>query len=171
MLQLIGSLLNHPVLSLHTGGTIGTVEDAVINPNNLKIEGFYCQEQKSRKTRILLSQDVRDIIPQGIVVNDQEALTDPSDLVRLKSLIDLNFKVIDKHVITTDKQKIGKVNDYSVEIDGLFIQKLYVTQPLFKNLGGGNLVIDRSQIVEVTNRTIVINELRPKIQVGVQAVA
>ena len=171
MLQLSGTLLNRPVLSLRVGVTIATTVGAVINPNNLKIEGFYCQGEKSRQHRILLSQDIRDIMPQGIVVNDQDALSEPEELVRLKDVLHLGFDVIGKTVETTSKEKIGKVSDYAVEIEGLFIQKLYVTQSLFKSFSGGNLGIDRSQIIEITGKTIVINDLHGKVPATARAVA
>lgn len=171
MLQLSGMLLNRPVLSLRIGRPIATTLAPVLNPNNLKIEGFYCQEQKNRVVRILLSQDIRDIMPQGIVVNDQDALTDPEELVRLKDVVNLGFDVIGKQVITTTKAKIGKVNEYAVEIDGLYIQKIYVARSIFKSLGGGNLGVDRSQIVEITNKHIVINDLHSKVPAAAKALA
>jgi len=170
-MQLSRSLLNRPVLSLRINQPIATVVAPVINPNNLKIEGFYCEERGSKKWYILLSQDVRDIIPQGFVVNDQDALSDPNELVRFKDIINLHFEVIGKHVATTSKQKIGKISDYSVDSEGLYIQKLYVTQTFLKGLASGNLSIDRSQIVEITDKTIIINDLQQKIPVGVRAVA
>jgi hypothetical protein len=41
----------------------------------------------------------------------------------------------------------------------MYVQKLYVGQSLLKSLTGGSLSIDRTQIVEITNRKIVINDL------------
>ena len=38
----------------------------------------------------------------------------------------------------------------------MFIQKIYASQSLVKSFAGGNLSIDRSQIVEVTNKRVVI---------------
>ena len=52
----------------------------------------------------------------------------------------------------------GKVSDYAYETNNMFIQKIYAAQPMVKNLGGGTLSIDRSQIVEVTNRRIIIED-------------
>jgi uncharacterized protein YrrD len=159
MLQLSQSLLNRPVLSLRTGTTIGTVTTPIINPNNLKIEGFYCNDRFSKQQRILLYQDIRDIMPQGFVVNDQEVLSESEELVRLKDIIKLGFTLIGKPVVTQSKDKIGKVSDYATEVDSMYVQKLYVSQPLLKSLTSGSLSIDRSQIMEITNRRIIIADL------------
>ena len=170
MLQLSNMFLGQPVLSLRTGTPIGATTSVIINPNNLKVEGFYCQENSTHKILVLLSQDIREFLVQGVVVNDLDALTDPSELVRLKTVLAVNFQLIGKLVVT-DKERIGKVSDYAVDVDSMFIQKLYVAQSLFKNFRGGTMGIDRSQIIEITDRRIVINDLSQKIPVSARALA
>ena len=169
MLQLSGMIINRPVLSLRTGGQVATALAPLINPNNLKIEGFWCKN--GRRQLILVDQDIRDVLPQGIVVNDEDVLTDPSELVRLKEIISINFELLGKHVETTDGKKLGKINDYATETTGMFVKKLYVAQPIYKNLNGGNLGIDRTQIIEITDKKIVVNDLSAKVPVSAHAVA
>lgn len=160
MLRLSGSLLNQSVLSLRTGGQIASITKAIINPNNLKVEGFYCQDSLDKKQPlVLLYKDIRDIIPKGIVVNDHEVLSEPGELVRLKDIMNLGFELVGKQVLSVSKQRIGKVNDYAVETETMYVQKLYVGQSILKSFTGGSLSVDRTQIVEITNRKIVIQDL------------
>jgi uncharacterized protein YrrD len=158
MLTLGQSLIGKNILSLRIGRPIGITGDPIINPNNLKIEGWHAQETDTKKAAILLSQDVRDILPQGFVVNDHGALTNPSELIRLSETLKHNFSVIDKTVVTTGRKRLGKISDYTFEKNGFFIQKLYVSQSLLKSFTGGALMIDRSQIVEITSKKIVVKE-------------
>lgn len=159
MLQLSQLLQNRPVMSLRTGKPIATAGAVIINPNNLKIEGWHCKDRFSKKKGFILqAQEIRDIIPQGIVVNDHDALSDAADLVRLQSVVKLNFDLAGKPVYSASGKKLGKVNDWAAESSSLMIQKLYVSQSLIKHIGGGDLSIDRSQIVEITNRKIVVAE-------------
>jgi sporulation protein YlmC with PRC-barrel domain len=146
-------------MSLRTGGEVATATAPIINPNNLKVEGFYCIDKFEGKQLILLYQDIRDIIPQGFVVDDHDVLTEAEELVRLKKVLDLKFDLMGKQVVTTDKEKVGKVSDYAVETTTMFIQKLYASQSLLKSFTGGSLSIDRTQIVEITNKKVIINEL------------
>lgn len=162
MLQLSASLLNKSVLSLRTGAPIATVTAPIFNPDNLKIEGFYCTDRFDKRQLILLYQDIRDILPKGYVVNDHDVLVEPEDLVRLKKVIELNFDLIGKQVVTLDKEKVGKVSDYATETETMFVQKIYVAQSILKNLTGGSLSIDRTQINEITPKRIIINELFKK---------
>ena len=132
MLLLSAALMNKPVLSLRTNGQVAETYGFLINPNNLKIEGFYCHDRLSRQNLILLNQDIRNIIMQGIVVNDHDVLCTPEDLIRLKEVIDINYIVISKPVITVNKERLGKVKDFAVNSESFFIQKLYVGQPIVR---------------------------------------
>lgn len=159
MLQLSASLLNKAVLSLRTGTPIASITAAIINPNNLKIEGFYCQDRFDKHELVLLYQDIRETLPQGYVVNDHDVLAEPEELVRLKNVLKLNFELIGKPVITLNKEKVGKVSDYATETETMYVQKIYVAQSILKSLTGGSLSIDRTQINEITPKRIIINEL------------
>ncbi len=158
MLQLCGALTNKAVLSLRTSGPIAVVGAPIIDPNNLKIEGFYCQDNMDKSILVLLYQDIRDLLPDGFVVDDHEVLAVPSELVRLKKTMDLNFQLIGKQVETVSGEKIGKVSDFAVEVETMFVQKVYVSQSLLKSFTGGSLSVDRSQIQEITNRRVIISD-------------
>jgi len=162
MLRLSADLVNQPVMSLRMGKAVATTVAPIINPNNLKIEGFYCVDNITREQLVLLYQDIREFIKQGFVVNDHDVLVPPDELVRLKDIIELNFALTGKPVVTVNRERIGKVNDYATETTTMYVQKLYVGQPLLKSLSGGTLSVERTEIIEITNRKIVINEpLRP----------
>lgn len=163
MLVLSKNLLNRAVMSLRTGGSVGMAGQPLINPNNLKIEGFYVDDRVSRKRLVLLTQDIRDIVPQGFAIDDREVLSEPEDLVRLKEVIDINFELIGKTVVTVNKHKVGKVADWAAESTTFYIQKLYVGRSMLRSLNAGQLSIDRTQIIEITDSKIVVQEiLKPK---------
>lgn len=160
MLKLSANLLaNKSVLSLRVGSPIATITAPIINPNNLKIEGFYCQDRYNKQELILLYQDIRDVLPQGYVVNDHDVLVEPDELVRLKDVLAMNFDLIGKPIETISKEKVGKVSDYATETETMYIQKIYAAQSFLKHLTGGSLSIDRTQINEITQQKIIINDL------------
>lgn len=159
MLLLTKSILNQPVMSLRTGGQVALSEKAIIDPNTLKIEGFYCADSIEKKKKlILVYRDIRDVLPAGLVIDDHSVLTEPGELIRMKDILQLDFELIGKTVVTTNKKKIGKVNDYAVEPKSMMIKKIYVGQSFIKNFTGGSLSVDRNQIVEINNRNIIIKE-------------
>lgn len=170
MLKLSKSLINRPVLSLRTGTMIARALSPIINPNNLKIEGFYCADSVNKKRLILLYQDIRDVIPQGFVVNDHDSLSEPEDLVRLRDVMSLNFELLGKQVVAGG-QKLGKVSDFATEVTTMYIQKLYVSQSLLKSFTGGSLSVDRTQILEITNKRIIISDVSGKVPAHAAAAA
>ncbi len=171
MLQLSEFLHNRQVLSLRTGGPVATAVAPIINPNNLKIEGFYCQDRLEKKELVLLVQDIRENLREGFVIDDHERLVEASELVRLKDIMGLRFELIGKQVETLSKQKVGKVSNFAVETGSMTIQKIYASQSIFKNFTGGSLSIDRSQIQEITPRRIIITELMKRAPAAAAGIA
>jgi len=163
MLQLSKMLTDKPVLSLRTGAQVGTAVGPVINPNNLKIEGWFVEDRFQKETLVVLAQDLRDIIPRGLVIDDADALSKPEDLLRLQETLRINFQLLGKSVVSNHHRHVGKVSDYAVDMESLFIQKLYVERSIFRSLTEGQLVIDRSQIIEITPRRIVVREPEQKV--------
>jgi hypothetical protein len=152
-------LLNRPVMSLRSGGQIGLAETPIINPHNLKILGWWCSTPDGRQ--VLLAEELRDTMPEGLAVNDEAALSDPSDLVRHQEILDINFELMDKPV-RTKRQRLGRVSDYSYN-EGMFVQKLYVARPLRKVFSAEDtLIIDREQIIEVTDKYILVRDTEVK---------
>jgi uncharacterized protein YrrD len=159
MLQLSDFLQHRQVLSLRAGEKVATTTAPILNPNNLKVEGFFVTDRFAKKELILLTQDIREIIKGGFVIDDHEKLVGPEDLVRLRDILKLRFTLVGLPVVTTDGERVGKVSDYAVETDSMIIIKLYASQSLLKNFTGGSLSIDRNQIQEITPKKIIISEL------------
>jgi sporulation protein YlmC with PRC-barrel domain len=162
MLQLADSLNGLAVMSLRTGGMVARAERPIINPNNLKIEGWYCRDHFSKQELILLTKDLRDIVPQGLAIDDYEVLSTPEELIRLKGILALDFQLVGKPTITNNGRKLGKVSDFATDTSSFFIKKLYINQPIYRTLNGGQLSLDRTQIVEITPKQIVVRDVEEK---------
>ena len=158
MLKLYSTFEGTVVQSIRISGPVARIISPIINPNNLYIEAWRVEDSRNDDDLILLSKDIRDIIARGIVINDHEVLSKVDDLVRLKNLLELNFKLSGLKVESKSGQKYGKVSDYAFETSSMFIKKIYVAQPVYRNIAGGTLSIDRTQIIEITDKRIVIED-------------
>lgn len=164
MLKLSTMYYNRPIMSLRTGGKIATAIEPLINPNNLKIEGFFCQDAFEKKELILLAQDIRDTLPQGFAVDDHSVLAEPVDLIRHKKIIDIRYQLLGKPVIVSKRKRLGKVVDYAIEAETFYIQKLYVGQHLLKSLTNGQLSVTRDRIIEITPKHIKVKDPKEPIK-------
>lgn len=157
MLLLSARLHNIPLLSVRTGARIGTVLAPIINPNNLHIDAFWCETVHSKSNVILLDMDIREFSMKGIIIDDHLGLSDPEDLVRLKTVLEIDYNLIGKSTMAS-KRKLGKVSDYAIDTASLFIQKIYVQPPVWKSgLDGNKLTFDRISVIEVTDTHIVVS--------------
>lgn len=155
MQRLSSTIYNLPIFSLTTGHQVGVALRPLINPKNLQIEAWFAESNFERGLLLIPTSEIREIGRQGIAVNDQQAITPAEDLIRLKQLIQLDFQLIDKKVDSENNQRIGKVSDYSTDMESLFIQRLYVS-PSALRLTRAQKIIARSQIVEITNKRIIV---------------
>lgn len=162
MLRMSASLLNQPVISLRAGRPIATATTPIVNPHNLKILGWWCKSASGSKNLVLLAEDVREVMPKGLAVNDEEVLSSPDELVRHREILNIHFELIDKQV-KTKRHKLGKVSDYAYDDGGMFVQKLYVARSLVKVFSAEDtLIVDRTQILEVTDHHILVRDTEVK---------
>ncbi|OVE79293.1 hypothetical protein BVY00_00815 [bacterium G20] len=163
MLLMSKSLYNQPVMSLRLGTPIAIAVEPIINPHNLKILGWWCKTPSSTKQQVLLAEDVREVTPKGLVINDEGALSHADDLVRHNEILSLHFQLLDK-VVKTKRHKLGKVGDFVYENGGMLVQKLHVARPFTKLLAKEDtLIIDRTQIIEVTDHFILVRDTDIKV--------
>jgi sporulation protein YlmC with PRC-barrel domain len=157
MLMLSNTLKNRPVMGLHSGSQIAVAQEPIIDPNNLNIVGWWCQSPQFSGECVLLADDVREVMTAGLAVNDESALSAPSDLARHKDILQIKFQLMDK-LVKTKNHKLGKISDFTYD-ESMSVQKLYVTRPITKLFSSEDtLIIDRNQILEVTDTYILVDE-------------
>lgn len=147
------------------------VLEPIIDPNNFKMIGFWCEDRFTKSKLVLRSDDIRELGPMGFLVNDHDVLTEPAELIRIKEVIELGFVLIGKKVVTESGKNIGDVKDYATDPDVLYIQKLYVGKSLLRSLPTGDVTIDRSQIIETTHKQIIIQDATQKVPLEAPAPA
>ena len=156
------SLYNRPVMSLRSEGQIGLALEPIINPHNLKILGWWCKAANSSQQTVLLAENVRELMPTGLAVDDENALSSPQDLVRHREILDIHFQLTDK-LVKTKRSKLGKVSDFTYD-ESMFVQKIYVNRSLAKIFSSEDtLIIDRNQILEVTDHYILVDDAEVKV--------
>lgn len=149
--------LNAPVMGLQTGSELARTNREIIDPATLEIIAFELEGPLlSERPSFLRIADVREFSDIGIIVDSSEEFIGLEDVVRLKNIYELGFEVIGKLVIDEQKHKLGKVIGYTVDTVGFLIQQLSVKRPLLKSFSDTELLVHRSQIVEVNDESIVV---------------
>jgi len=161
MLKLSANLKNLHIISLRTSGPVALAVAPILNPHNLKIIGWWCRVPGVAQPMVLLCDDIRELSADTIAINDEEDIIPPEDLARYKEILDIDYDLLGK-AVKTKRGKIGKVADYSYN-DGMFVQKLYVEKPMHKVFSlEDTVLIDRNQIMEVTDHYILVKDTEVK---------
>lgn len=153
MLLLGSSFAKFPILSLRTALPVGSVVGHVINPHKLRVDALWCKVNNSKEIKLLLIQDIREVSPGGIIIDDLDCIASREDVIRLDKIIRLKFELLGKKVIS-GRLPLGKVVDYALDRDGFLVQKLYVEPSIFGRFKTTRLTVDRGLIVEVSPRYV-----------------
>lgn len=154
------ALINCPVLSLHVGGEIARVTEAIVDPDALKIIGFRLEGELIRDEvgDILPIKSLREFSRMGMIVDSLDEFVKAEDVIRIRDVLELNFALPGLKVVTRQKSKLGKVIDYTVEVDGWTVQQIIVQRPAMKAFFDPELIIARKQIIEVDDYQIVVKD-------------
>ncbi len=170
MLLLSSKITALPVMSLQTGAKIAQITHTVIDPATLDIVAYRIEDKKLDSDNwLLLASDIREVSDIGLIIDSVDELVKEEDMIKLKDTLALRFNLIDMNVIDDKKTKLGRIYDFTVDPIQFRIHQLYVKRPLIKSLQTSDLIINRTQIVEVNNKNIVVNSasLDDKVQPSV----
>lgn len=155
---ILGSKLkNIPVMSLATGSQAAMVTKPILDWRTLELPALWCQLQIPND-RTLGTSDIREMNPGIILINSEESLSEPGEVVRLSPILDEKWDLIGSPVKTESGSKLGKVIDYTINLTNFTVQKLYVKPSLVKSIVTESLIIDRTQIVDVTPSLIIVRD-------------
>ena len=163
MLLRSSQLIGLPVMSLQTGAEIAYSVGLIINPDTLRIVALELDgENLDERPSFLRIEDVRELSNIGFIVDSSDEFIGLEDVISIKNLYDRNFQPIDMRVIDEHKHKLGKVYDMVFSTDTFIINQLCVKRPLFLSLGDTELLINRTQIVDVREKDIVVRSTATK---------
>lgn len=160
MLVYNSKLIGTPVLSVQAGAPIGYIAGAVVDPSGLKVLAFKLNGPLVHKSsaNLLDVSSIREYSNYGFVIDDIDELISPDDVVRISEVLGLNFDLLTLKVETKKHTKLGKIIDFTLSSDDFIVQQLIVRRPTIKALVDPELIIPRSEIVEVTDYKIVVKD-------------
>lgn len=157
MLVLGSRLLNTPVMSLQTGTRLASTVKPIIDPSNLRILAYEVDGPLlSEKPSFMRTADIREYGRLGMIINGNDELIGLDDVIQIKKVYELDFSLVGLAVIDEHKRKLGKIDDYTLETGDFIIQQLNVRRGLIKGLTDTGLLINRSQIVEINNTSVIV---------------
>lgn len=151
---------------MHVGGEIARLVAPVIDPNDLKVIAYTVSGPLigHEVGNILEVRDIREAAEIGFIIDSADKLVNQTDVIRLDKIMRLNFHLIGHKVVTKRGTKLGKVIDFTLNPDTFMIQQLVVKRPFTKAFFDPELLIGRSEIVEVDDDKVVVKDEEAKIR-------
>jgi len=157
-------------MSLQTGRRLAITKHAVIDPRNLKILAFELDGPHLDQVPSFLGvNDIREIGNMGIIIDSSDEFVGIDDVIKIKEVYNFRFKLDNLAVKSQRGKKLGKVMNYSIEPDSFTVKQLSVRRPFLKSLTDTELLIDRSQIIEISNDAVVIKDETEKVRSHVKS--
>jgi len=158
-MMLLGSTLTKaPVMGLQTGGEIAQTKTAIVDPATLAVVAYVVEGPLLEDGVWLLRiADVRELSDLGFIVDSTDEFIHPEDVLKINEIYKLNFPLLEMSVIDERRTKLGKVIDFTLETGSFMVQQLTVRRPLLKSFNDTELLIHRSQIIEINDNAIVVH--------------
>jgi uncharacterized protein YrrD len=165
MLILGSRLIGIPIMGLQTGTKLAITKNPVIDPNDLKVIAYEVDGPLlSERPSFIRIADVRELGDVGMIIDSNDEFVGVKDVISLQKIYELGFSLVGMTVIDETKHRLGKVCDYSLETESFIIQQLNVKPGLVKSLTDAELLIHRSQIIEINNREIIVRTTAKKLE-------
>lgn len=158
MILLGSTLANSPIVGIQTGGVIGHTQRAVVDPAKLNVLAYEMSGPLvSEHPTYLLTRDIRELSEMGAIVDSADELVVSGDVIALDEVEKLNFNPLGMHVQDEKGKKLGRVSDFTIDVGSFYIQQLIVKRPLLASFTDTELLVHRTQIIEINNDAIVVH--------------
>lgn len=159
MLIVASRLLNLPVMGLQTGSELARTHAPLIDPTTLSVVAYSVDAPllQTAQPTFLRIADIRELSDVGFIIDAIDELIALGDVIRIDDLYGLHFTLIGMKVVDEEGRKVGRIYDFTIDVDDFSIQQLSIKRPFMYRLTDPELLVHRSQIIEVNGETIVIH--------------
>ncbi len=157
------NLLHKPVMSLQTGVELARTKDILIDPRTLTVVAYELEGRMlDAHPSFLRIEEIREYGALGFIVDSSDEFVGLDDVLKLKEIYEFNFSLIGLDVAEQKGSKLGKVHAYAVDGSAYAVQQLMVKRPLLKSFTETELIVHRSQVIEVNNSRVLVRSTAHK---------
>lgn len=160
-------LLDIPVLSLQTGTELARTDQAIINPADLQIIAYSLTGKllvDKTQTSFVRTKEIREYSQLGVIIDSTDEIIVEEDIISQKDVYSLGFDPVGMSVLDENNNRIGKVSGYTISTPTFTILQLRVAKTGFARLTSTDVLIHRSQILEINNTSIVVKATTTKLK-------
>lgn len=158
MILLESTLSNIPIMGVQTGGELARLATPIIDPASLSIVAYVVSGRLLSHHPIYLRiADIRELSDIGVIIDSIDEFVEPGDVIKIDEIVRLQFALTDMRVRDEKGTNLGKVVDFTIDTGSFYIQQLTIRRPLMYSLTDTELLIHRTQIIEINDKAIVVH--------------
>ena len=147
-------------MGIQTGRRLAVIGDPIINPNNLQVIAWYATGNSvGFSPAVIFSEDIHELGHLGAIIDSADDILPLDGLVRLQEILSYNFAMHRLQVFDDTGRKLGSVESFNFDSDTFLIQQIILKPGFNVFLTASQLIISRSQIIEISNNKIVVSSL------------
>ncbi len=159
MLVSYNRFIGSPVMSLQTGSELARTNRVLVDPRDLTVVAYELEgPMLSEHPSFIRILDIREFSNIGIIIDSSDEFVGLDDVIKLKEVYDFHFDLVGLKVVDKRGRKLGKVSGYTIDSDSFVVQQLSVQRPLLQSFNETELLINRSQIVELSDQQVIVED-------------
>ena len=148
-------LIGLPVAALASESKIGDVREILIDPENGRLLGFLVATGGMFSAKKALSvTDIKDWDPNGLVTESRENLVSPSEIVRIKEVLEKKIILIGMKAKTESGKSLGEVEDLLVDSETQSVAKYYL-----RDLLGHTRILTPDKVIKIEKEIIFVDDI------------
>jgi sporulation protein YlmC with PRC-barrel domain len=117
---LVQTFKGKSIISISNGQTIGTVNDILIDPNNLKISAIVTSKGSilSREIDAIMAEEIKVWGKDVILVSKPDIIHKKDEIPDLDKWLSVSTQIKGREVFSLDGSRVGEINDLVVDMEG-----------------------------------------------------
>lgn len=152
MEKLFSEILGTPVVAENIGRPVGRVFNLLIHPDNGQVLALSLDLLFHR---LIVPMDIHGWYRE-IVIARSDVIVSPEDVVRVREILNRETFFFKNRVFTKEGKYLGRVFDYAIDIDQMFLTKIFVAKNILGLVRLNQCTIPFHNILEVQQKKIVV---------------
>lgn len=164
MVKFISKLLGARVLLFQEKVLVGEVTDVLIDPKDGAFIGLEIFSLTNNGQSYIPAGEIKGFGQGMVLVKDASSLSAEDDVVRIKRVLLEKPIIIGAKVYYEDGGYVGRVEDATINIKLLALEKIYITHKFSKKFFTESMIVAAKMIVRIEPKKIIIKDNKVKSQ-------
>lgn len=164
MVKLISDIIGSKLLLFQERVLLGEITGCIIDPKDGAFLGLKIIDSIEKSPKVIPLNEIKGFGPDFVMIKDMKSLSEPSDVVRIEKALKIDPRIIGEKVETECGQKLGKVEDATIDIKFSSLGRLYVRPKGIFSFFAKQLIIPAKKIVEIKKNLIIVSDEFAKVE-------